>query len=157
MPHAQLKVIGGKHDGKLLPLRDGKFLVGREEDCHLRLYSRSVSRHHCVVMVDELMVRLRALGSTNGSLVNGKRIQSGTQIETNDRVTIGKFDFEVLIAESPKVDRPVESSSGKQLGDTVAFSLEETDSELPDLSNSTLLEIPALPMKLPDPSTTRHK
>jgi len=97
MRHAELKVISGKQAGSLIPLPAGKFLIGREEDCHLRPNSDTVSRHHCVFTVDDFTVRLRDLGSTNGTMVNGERIRSGVMLNPGDIVSIGKIEFEIQI------------------------------------------------------------
>jgi len=103
MRHAELKVISGKQAGSLIPLPEGKFLIGREEDCHLRPNSDMVSRHHCVFTVDDYTVRLRDLGSTNGTLVNGERIRTGVMLNPGDVISIGKIEFEVLIRD-PSLD-----------------------------------------------------
>lgn len=97
MYHAELKVTSGKQAGSVIPLPVGKFLIGREEDCHLRPNSDLVSRHHCVFTVDEFAVRVRDLGSTNGTLVNGERIRGGVMLNAGDVVSVGKIDFEVVI------------------------------------------------------------
>ncbi len=94
---AELKVVGGKQHGSLIPLRSKKFLVGREQDCHLRPTSESVSRHHCVFSTDDFGVRIRDLGSTNGTFVNGQRVQGQVALQPNDRVLIGKLEFEIVI------------------------------------------------------------
>lgn len=97
MLQASLKVIGGKNDGKVIEFKSRKFLVGREQDCHLRPNSDLVSRHHCVFTVDDYTLRLRDLGSTNGTLVNGRRIRGETVLTPGDVVRIGKLDLEVVI------------------------------------------------------------
>jgi CBS domain-containing protein len=53
-------------------------LVGRADDCDLRLpngpgYS-DVSRHHCLLHIDPPALRVRDLGSRNGTRVNGTQI-----------------------------------------------------------------------------------
>lgn len=93
MLQLSLKVVGGRHDGKQIPIKGKKFLIGREEDCHLRPNSDMVSRHHCVFTVDEYSVRLRDFGSTNGTSVNGKRIKGEVQLSHGDQIQIGKLDF----------------------------------------------------------------
>lgn len=49
--------------------------VGRADDCDLRipndLINMTVSRHHCVFDIDPPRVRVRDLGSRNGTYVNG--------------------------------------------------------------------------------------
>lgn len=97
MLQASLKVIGGKNDGKVIEFKTRKFLVGREQDCHLRPNSDLVSRHHCVFTLDDYTLRLRDLGSTNGTLVNGRRIRGETVLTPGDVVRIGKLDLEVVI------------------------------------------------------------
>ena len=89
MLQAELKILGGKHQGKLIPLSTKKFLVGREQDCHLRPNSDLVSRHHCVFSIDDYAIRLRDLGSTNGTLVNGEPVQE-KELNHDDRITIGQ-------------------------------------------------------------------
>lgn len=100
MLQLSLKVIGGRHDGKQIPIKGKKFLIGREEDCHLRPNSDMVSRHHCVFTVDEYSVRLRDFGSTNGTLVNDKRIKGEVQLSHGDKIQVGKLDFEIVISHS---------------------------------------------------------
>lgn len=100
MIQAELRIAAGNKQGNSISLPQGKFLVGREEDCHLRPNSDLVSRHHCVFIVDEFSVRLRDLGSTNGTIVNGERLVGAVNLKPGDRVLIGKLDFEVLIQEA---------------------------------------------------------
>ena len=99
MATTELIVLGGKHKGQTIALPIGKFLIGREEDCHLRPNSDLVSRHHCVFLVDEYGVRLRDLGSTNGTFINEERISGSRPLEAGDRVDCGGLSFEVKITE----------------------------------------------------------
>jgi len=52
--------------------------VGRAHDCYLQfpgdLLHRAISRHHCLLDIDPPQVRIRDLGSRNGTYVNGKNI-----------------------------------------------------------------------------------
>jgi pSer/pThr/pTyr-binding forkhead associated (FHA) protein len=52
--------------------------VGRAEDCDVQLpgdlLHRTVSRHHCLLDIDPPTVRVRDLGSRNGTFVNGCKI-----------------------------------------------------------------------------------
>ena len=121
MIQAELRIAAGKQQGNSIPLPQGKFLVGREEDCHLRPNSDLVSRHHCVFTVDDFSVRLRDLGSTNGTFVNGERLKGAVILKAGDRVLIGKLDFEVQIREgaasvagessTPAPKQPVEDTT----------------------------------------------
>lgn len=95
---------------KLLPL-DGSppieidrelTLVGRKEDCDLRLDHKSVSKIHCVLVKTDGLLLLRDLGSTNGTRVNGQRVRRAALLP-NDKLTIANFHFRVYLgpAEEP--------------------------------------------------------
>jgi pSer/pThr/pTyr-binding forkhead associated (FHA) protein len=59
-------------------------VLGRAEDCDIRFprdeLHRDVSRHHCELDVDPPTIRVRDLGSRNGTYVNGRKI--GQQDDT---------------------------------------------------------------------------
>jgi len=85
-------------------------LVGRKEDCDLRLDHKSVSKMHCVIVKTDGLLLLRDLGSTNGTRVNGQRVRRAALLP-NDQLTIAKFKFRVHfgVAEPPS---PIESGHG---------------------------------------------
>jgi pSer/pThr/pTyr-binding forkhead associated (FHA) protein len=52
-------------------------IVGRAEDCDIQItgrYQADVSRHHCCLEVDPPTIRVRDLGSLNGTYVNGQLV-----------------------------------------------------------------------------------
>lgn len=118
MLQAELRVIGGAQDGQVIRLKPGKFLIGREPDCHLRPKSELVSRHHCAFTADEFALRLRDLGSTNGTFVNDERIRGQVLLANGDRVRAGNLEFEVQLVQEPETATPVE--------DTLAFAALDT-------------------------------
>ncbi len=171
MLQAELRVLSGKHAGSTIELPVGKFLVGREEDCHLRPNSDLVSRHHCVFTLDEYGLRLRDLGSTNGSFVNSEQIRGAVVLNTGDAVSIGKLEFQVIVGDpitdetrtNLANDMPTEIiSTGDEPSDdpTVESVPEEDPATNPELdvtqdqalgeasSSDTLMDIPAQQMPL---------
>jgi len=136
MLYAMLKIVGGKRDGETISLITPKFLIGREQDCHLRPNSELVSRHHCVFTLDEYSLRLRDLGSTNGTFVNDQRLEGETTLKEGDCVRVGKLDFEIILTadtveEQPAETAPSEESAQAVPSDTAELSAEETAYELP--------------------------
>jgi predicted component of type VI protein secretion system len=117
MLNVELRVTEGRQQGKSIPLTVRQFLIGREQDCHLRPNSDLVSRHHCVFTVDDYTVRLRDLGSTNGTFVNGERIQGQVVLKPGDEVSVGKLKFKVVVNQTAAVGAAVsdKSSSSTQL------------------------------------------
>jgi pSer/pThr/pTyr-binding forkhead associated (FHA) protein len=70
-------------------------LVGRKEDCDLRLDHKSVSKLHCVIVRTDGLLLLRDLGSTNGTRVNGQRVRRAALLP-NDKLTIANFHYRIL-------------------------------------------------------------
>ncbi len=112
MLQAELKILGGKHQGKAIPLTTKKFLVGREQDCHLRPNSDMVSRHHCVFSIDDFAVRLRDLGSTNGTRVNGEALRGEVVLKPGDQIGIGKMELELVVRQPAAIVAKVLAKTG---------------------------------------------
>jgi pSer/pThr/pTyr-binding forkhead associated (FHA) protein len=71
-------------------------LVGRKEECDLRLDHKSVSKMHCVIVKTDGLLLLRDLGSTNGTRVNGQRVRRAALLP-NDQLTIAGYKFRVYL------------------------------------------------------------
>jgi pSer/pThr/pTyr-binding forkhead associated (FHA) protein len=71
-------------------------VVGRKEDCDVRLDHKSVSKIHCVIVKTDGLLLLRDLGSTNGTRVNGTRVRRAALLP-NDQVTVAHFKFRVQL------------------------------------------------------------
>jgi len=69
--------------------------VGRATTCELQIDSSSVSRHHALVLVGSRDVIIEDLNSTNGVIVNGRKI-SRQLLRDGDAVTIGEVQFRFM-------------------------------------------------------------
>jgi pSer/pThr/pTyr-binding forkhead associated (FHA) protein len=90
----QLIVVYGKPRNTVKTLALGDCLIGRGDECQVRTNSTLVSRQHCLIHVTKESATLRDLGSTNGTLVNGKRILAARELVSGDLVQIGSVVFE---------------------------------------------------------------
>lgn len=102
----QLKVLVGGNTGQALKVPGPKFFIGRAEDCHLRPRSDLVSRHHCVLIVEDSTVLVRDFGSKNGTLVNDERITGEVELKAGDELKVGPLHFEMQIDISKSKKRP---------------------------------------------------
>lgn len=74
------------------PLNKDHIIVGREVQCHVMLNDNSVSRQHSSVTRLAEGYLLKDLGSSNGTYVNGHRIQEAL-LKDGDRISIGDCEF----------------------------------------------------------------
>jgi predicted component of type VI protein secretion system len=73
---------------------DGELVVGRE-DAGLTIDDEEISRRHAVLRASDGGIEIEDLGSTNGTYVNGARIQSATRLAGGDTVKLGRSVLEV--------------------------------------------------------------
>lgn len=80
--------------GSRITLTDGENLVGREDGLPVSLAGEStVSRRHASIVKTGTEAILSDLGSTNGTFVNGMRLQSETVLKPGDQVQFGSVKF----------------------------------------------------------------
>jgi RNA polymerase subunit RPABC4/transcription elongation factor Spt4 len=87
-----------------IDLPGGELIVGRASDCHVRIDSPSVSRHHLRLLVLGDSVIVYDLGSRNGTWVNGVRIEGPRELKDGDTVRLATQSFTIK-AVSPETLR----------------------------------------------------
>jgi eukaryotic-like serine/threonine-protein kinase len=112
-----LRVLAGPYHGQEFVFdHHDTFLIGRSENAHLYLpEDRFFSRHHCLLEIAPPRCFLRDLGSTNGTYVNGQRVQESF-LKSGDRIQGGQTVLEVDVqveqrpseAEAPTLTKPFE-------------------------------------------------
>jgi len=85
-------------------LVDDEVKIGRELDNVLRLADPSISRHHAVIRRNESGFEIQDLGSSNGVLLNGAKVQS-SPLQDGDRVTLGQIQM-TFVDPKPVVEEP---------------------------------------------------
>jgi pSer/pThr/pTyr-binding forkhead associated (FHA) protein len=123
-------------------------LVGRREDCDLRLEHKSVSKTHCVIVKSDGMLMLRDLGSTNGTRVNGQRVRRAMLLP-DDQLHIASYKFKVQLG--PDQALPQQDEHTQHLdADEVANLLRQAKHAVPDSVEDVLPPRPLQPNPLPD-------
>jgi DNA-binding NtrC family response regulator len=135
----RIRVVGGPDRGASVESTRPELTIGTAEGNDLLLTDPSVSRHHCVIESTPAGARLRDLGSTNGTVVGGCRVDSGL-LAPGTTVALGGTDV-VLERVSGEISEAVarEELFGPFIGSSVA--LRRLFAHLPRLaaSESTVL------------------
>jgi pSer/pThr/pTyr-binding forkhead associated (FHA) protein len=88
-----VRVVDGR-DASVHPLLGSHFVIGRDKSCHIQINDdTSVSRKHSTVKRQGVSFLIEDLGSSNGVLVNGKKIEGEYELRVGDKVEIGKTIF----------------------------------------------------------------
>jgi eukaryotic-like serine/threonine-protein kinase len=117
-----LDVVAGPIQGQQFAFEDhDTFLFGRSPDCHAQLAESdtTASRHHFLLEVNPPAVRLRDLGSLNGTYVNGTKhggrgalsLEKAKQqrwpevdLRDGDGIRVGTTVFEVHVEGGTEID-----------------------------------------------------
>ena len=67
-------------------------VIGRREDCDLRIPLGDISRKHCRLIKDGDVIRVEDLGSSNGTYRNGTRVQQ-SELSAGDTLQVGPIVF----------------------------------------------------------------
>jgi two-component system, NtrC family, nitrogen regulation response regulator GlnG len=94
----RLRVIDGADFGKELATATGTYLVGKEETCDLVLTDPTVSRTHLQVEVRQGRLRLKDLGSRNGSTCDGVRFDT-VDADCGAEIRVGHTTLKILAPE----------------------------------------------------------
>jgi len=92
--HITLQVIRGAKPVSLtirLPT-----IIGRSGYAKIKLPASTVSRNHCELYEYEGQLAVRDLGSSNGTVVNGHRINAPTFFTAEDELTVGPVTLRLV-------------------------------------------------------------
>jgi pSer/pThr/pTyr-binding forkhead associated (FHA) protein len=105
----RLVVVTGEHQGREIPLPETIFLIGRDDQCHLRPHCPRVSRKHCAIATWAGKVRVRDLQSRNGTYLNGQRVQGEVGVQDGDQLRLGSqvFAFQIKYVPGSVIAAPI--------------------------------------------------
>lgn len=93
-----LKFISGKYQGGEFPIEIGQeVLIGRSSDLDMVLVEDMVSRQHSRILTENGDLYIEDLGSTNGTFVNGEKINK-KQLKEGDRILVGTNIIKLVAA-----------------------------------------------------------
>src|SRR5687768_3154711 len=97
-----LHVVAGPQTGRDFTFdQHDTFMIGRSDDAQFCLpQDRFFSRHHCILEIAPPQAFLRDLSSTNGTYVNGMRVETA-HLKSGDRIQGGETVLEVEVSAGP--------------------------------------------------------
>lgn len=98
---ALLVQVSAQSLGKVHVLDRMVNLIGRGQDCQIQVRDDEISMVHCSIHVDTTgTMMIEDEGSSNGTLVNGKKLKRPKALNFGDRIVMGKTIFRFLREES---------------------------------------------------------
>jgi MoxR-like ATPase len=82
---AKLQILGGPDTGRKYEISEGRLIVGRGDECDVRINEGSISRHHAALECVEGAWYVEDLKSANGVFVNGAQV---SRLQVSGRNTI---------------------------------------------------------------------
>ena len=89
----KLVVLSEGFAGKTCELKADKLTIGRVGDNRFQIPEGSVSGRHCEVRLKEGKVYVKDLGSTNGTFVGGKKVNSETLLRPGNILRLGQVEI----------------------------------------------------------------
>lgn len=107
---SELIIQSGKLQGKRLVLPPKEMIVGRDDDCDMKIASSLVSRKHCSLKGTPDGILVTDLDSQNGTHVNDVPITEPTLLKEGDTLRIGAIVLVVPITPKPRTNAVVSVS-----------------------------------------------
>lgn len=119
LPKYLLRGVSGAAFGKTYAVASTQ-VIGRHHECDISIPSEEISRRHAQVKPTAEGIMVEDLGSSNGTFINGQRVQSGL-LKNGDELRLDAIRFMLVVpgleiqkaAAAPVVE---ESSGGSRTG-----------------------------------------
>jgi PAS domain-containing protein len=114
----KLVVVGGRLRGQEFNLSEGENIIGRSQDCDIVFSIDGISKKHLKITVNGENAFAEDLGSSNGTLVNGKIIRRMT-LNDGDKIALPNLIIQVVFVLEKKivVHRNINEESEKNFDD----------------------------------------
>jgi pSer/pThr/pTyr-binding forkhead associated (FHA) protein len=117
-------------------------VIGRREDCDLRIPVGDVSRKHCRMVKEADTLRIEDLGSSNGTFVNGERVQEAV-LNPGDVIQVGPVQFVLQIDGVPSEDELAQPTAPAATASDDTAATTAPLPPYPQMADEQLEELPA--------------
>ena len=152
----QLVIVKGRSSNEaVLISSEAALTIGRQDGCQLRIVSSQVSRKHCELRSQDGKLFVKDLQSSNGTFVDGLKIEDETEVQAGQLLTIGNVVFRI---EEAQAGRPSETGAkphNSAVAQAASPAGEHADYEIEADDSTTLPPAPRKPpvSKAPSPPT----
>jgi predicted component of type VI protein secretion system len=133
----RLVILTGRHRGARLNLPEKTVVVGRDEDCAVRLNTHEVSRQHCKLTVSADEIRVKDLGSRNGTFINDQEVKEESALKPGDILRVGPMLFQ-METQRPDLPEPPPEEFPNPSDDSITNWLAEDEPD-PTEGNDTVV------------------
>lgn len=135
----QINFVMFKEDERRdFPMKSKRVVIGRMLEADLRIPTSDVSREHCEITHNDVVLTVKDLGSANGTFVNGRRVTEG-QLRAGDKLGVGPVIFVVQIDGNPPKVTPHDAKVEPEVAavEAIKAGLDDT----PDFNDDIFAEI----------------
>lgn len=90
-----LRILNGPQAGQLFNLKQGRNLIGRSSQSDIKLMAQGISKEHCEIHLNKEKILIVDLNSSNGSYVNGTRIQKA-EIRFGEKFSLHNIYLDIV-------------------------------------------------------------
>src|SRR5210317_2077812 len=90
-----LEAVTDANSKWLVDIKSVPLVIGRADDCDLKLTDGLISRHHSEIHISSDLLWIRDLKSTNGTYVNRNKVENAQLLVPNDTISIETHKFKV--------------------------------------------------------------
>jgi len=125
-----VRVLTGPQSGQIFDLKLGKNIFGRGGQSEFKILSVGISKEHCEIHVYKDKVILVDLKSSNGTFVNGVKVQNSI-VKLGDKISLFDIIMDVIPTPDirPRAERPI--ASGQKMQNAPAFQNPEQTPQSP--------------------------
>jgi hypothetical protein len=98
----RLLIITGGSTAHSIELKPGLNSIGRDPDNEILIEDPSISKRHCEILVNDFQVRVRDLGSTNGTRIGGQLVQEAP-LRGDQVLHVGRVEMRLEVPLAPRL------------------------------------------------------
>lgn len=136
-----IRVLSGQQSGQMFDLKLGKNVFGRGGSSDFKVLSVGISKEHCEVHVYKDKMMIVDLKSSNGTFVNGVKIQNSL-VRVGDKISL--FDVIMDLIPTPDI-RPKNNSKLQNIPVSTELQVPDQAFSMPPLGHKSSTALTAMP------------